>query len=251
MTGWSARLGLWRSLAIYYAQPWRTLALRRFYRDLIAPGDYAFDIGAHVGHRSRALAAAGAQVVAIEPQPLFSAFLARRVACASIAIRAIALGAAPGRATLHVSSRHPTVSSLSSRWIDQVGHQPGFRRVRWPERVEVEVCTLDALIAEFGRPAFCKIDVEGLEADILAGLSQPVALIAFEYNPATPEIARACIARLQRLGDYRFNRVLGERHRFCHERWLDADAMRAELATLSDARAPGDIYARLSAPVDR
>ncbi|MES1929201.1 hypothetical protein SADO_08092 [Salinisphaera dokdonensis CL-ES53] len=245
-----AALGLWRSLIIYYAQPWRTIALRRFYRALIAPGDRAFDIGAHVGHRSRALAAAGAQVVGVEPQPVFSDFLARRVACESITTRAVALGSAPGRATLHVSSRHPTVSTLSSRWIDQVTHRPGFRQVRWQDRVEVEVSTLDALIAEFGVPHFCKIDVEGLEAEILDGLSQPIALVAFEYNPATPDIARACIARLETLGRYRFNRVVGESHRFYHADWIDADAMRTELANLSDTRAPGDIYARLSDTVD-
>lgn len=243
----SARLGLCRSLLIYYAQPWRTRALRRFYRELIAPGMQAFDIGAHVGHRSRALAGAGAQVLAIEPQPLFADFIARHVVGPRIRLHRRAVGAAAGRAVLNIAPRHPTVSSLSTRWIEQVADVVDFRHVRWCERIEVEVTTLDALIARFGVPAFCKIDVEGLEAKILAGLSQPIELVAFEYNPATLDIAQACIDRLTTLGDYRFNRVIGESHRFVRAHWIAADAMRAELTGLRNTRAPGDVYARLDA----
>ena len=55
-----ALAGLARSLVIYRARPWRAAALARFYRGLVGPGDLAFDIGAHVGNRSRALVAAGA-----------------------------------------------------------------------------------------------------------------------------------------------------------------------------------------------
>ena len=48
-------IGVTRSMLIYYGQPWRRRQLRRFYRELVSPGDLVFDIGAHVGSRSRTL----------------------------------------------------------------------------------------------------------------------------------------------------------------------------------------------------
>ena len=75
--------GLARSLVIYRARPWRSPRLARFYRGIVAPGDLAFDIGAHAGNRTRALLRAGARVVALEPQRLFHAFLARDLPPAS------------------------------------------------------------------------------------------------------------------------------------------------------------------------
>ena len=104
--------GLARSLVIYRARPWRIAALARFYRGIVAPGDLAFDVGAHAGNRTRALLGAGARVVALEPQWLFHAFL-RRDLPASVTLLPLAAGRAPGRATLAVSRLHPTVSSLA------------------------------------------------------------------------------------------------------------------------------------------
>ena len=45
--------------------------------------------------------------------------------------------------------------------------------VRWDSSI-VPATTLDELIAAYGIPAFVKIDVEGMEHEVLAGLSQPV-----------------------------------------------------------------------------
>jgi hypothetical protein len=69
--GLSAWRGFARSMIIYH-NPRITLPLRRFYRSLLRHGDLAFDIGAHVGTRARAMRAAGARVVALEPQAPFS-----------------------------------------------------------------------------------------------------------------------------------------------------------------------------------
>ena len=52
---------------------------------------------------------------------------------------------------------------------ETVGRDPGFARVRWDAAVDVPVTTLDRLIDRFGEPAYCKIDVEGSEAAVLAG----------------------------------------------------------------------------------
>ena len=242
--------GLARSLLIYRAQPWRTLALRRFYRRLIRPGSLAFDIGAHVGHRSQAMARAGATVLAVEPQPLFADWLARRLGGnPRITLVRDAVGAACGHARLRVSTRHPTVSTLSADWIDRVAPTAGFDGVYWDRAVEVRVTTLDALIARHGRPAFCKIDVEGFEAAILAGLSQPLPCIAFECLPAARDTALACIDRLSELADdYRYNWVVGERHRWANAEWISATACRAALRALPADSRGLDVYACRPAP---
>lgn len=239
----SAALGLARSLVVYYGMPWRRRGLSRLYSSFVRPGDLVFDIGAHVGNRSRTLHALGADIVAVEPQPLLVETLRRTLPKSRARLVEKAVGRAPGRATLRISSRHPTVSTLSSDWIETVRATKGFGSVSWDEEAEVEVTTLDALIAEFGKPAFCKIDVEGLEAEILAGLSQPLKMVAFEALPEAQEVTRACVARLADLGTYRFNFVRGESGAFEGDEWVSGDAI---LDLARRAERSGDVYARLA-----
>lgn len=242
----STALGLARSVIVYYGQPWRRRALKRFYRGLVAPGDMAFDIGAHVGSRSRLLLALGVDVVAVEPQPAFADFIERYFAHRLKGLERVAVGASLGEITLCISSRHPTVTTASRRFINEVKGSRSFRAVVWDREIRVPVTTLDALIEHYGKPAFCKIDVEGAEAEILKGLSQPLALVAFEYIPAMPSVAVEAIQLLMRLGTYQFNRVVGEHHEFTDLRWKKSDAMLAELAKLGPDAPSGDVYARLA-----
>lgn len=244
----SGRLRVWagiaRSLAIYRARPWRTARLAAFYRGILDPGDLAFDIGAHAGNRTHALLRAGARVVALEPQSAFHALLARDLPD-DVVLIAAAAGAAPGRAALAVSRLHPTVTSLAPGFAERMQAVPGFKHVRWDTTETVDVTTLDALIAAHGLPRFVKIDVEGFEDAVLRGLSRPVPWIAFEYLPAALDVACACLDRLARLGDYRFNLVAGERPVFLRADWTDAGGMAAELAARAGDGRSGDVYARL------
>ena len=96
--------------------------------------------------------------------------------------------------------------------MNQVGSTQGFEQVRWDTQVEVPVTTLDALIEVYGVPAFCKIDVEGMETDILRGLSTPIPLIAVEYLPAAMDMAREGVELIEGLGGYEFNYSGGESH---------------------------------------
>jgi FkbM family methyltransferase len=248
MTGalrtWS---GVARSLLIYRARPWRQARLARLYAGLLAPGDLAFDIGAHVGNRTEAMRRAGARVVALEPQRAFYRYL-RRALPDDVILLPLAAGAAPGRASLSVSRLHPTVSSIAPGFAEQVGGSDSFAHVAWDAREQVEVTTLDALIASFGRPRLIKIDVEGFEAEVLAGLSAPVEVVAFEYLPEALDVALAALDRMAGLGAYRFNAVVGERGAFALPDWLGAEAMHSQLVKLARSGRPGDVYARLAAP---
>lgn len=237
-------LGVLRSVAIYY----NPALLRRnqvLYQGLISPGDLVFDVGAHVGTRSRVLRRCGARVVAFEPQPVFARFL-RWTLPRDVTLVEAALGPAPARAQMAVSRRHPTVSSLRESLPQEALTMPGFEHVHWDDRAEVMVTTLDAMIASHGMPAYIKIDVEGFEAEVLAGLGQPVGLVSFEFLPGLPQASAAVIDRLCALGDYRFNVVLGENAAFDWPDWQDAAFLRRWLSSRAADSGSGDVYARLN-----
>ncbi len=238
--------GLLRSAVIYYGQPLKRRRMRAFYRQFVQPGDLCFDIGAHIGGRVGTFHRLGAQVVAIEPQPIFMAILERLYGGRpTVTLLQTAIGAAPGRTTMLISDWTPTVSTLDHGWAKQVGATESFRHVRWNQRLEVEVVTLDSLIAEYGLPAFCKIDVEGFEFEVLKGLNQPIQALSFEFLSAAPDTAFACLEKLCQLGNYEFNVATGETMRLVFSHWQDPSAMRVWLQR--PPASSGDVYARLLA----
>src|SRR4029077_3333722 len=134
----------------------------------------------HAGNRARAFASLGCRVVALEPQPDFAQLLRMIFGRSSrIEVGEAAVGDAPGYASLSISDRTPTVTTLAPAWRDARAREPEFARVRWNRRIEVEMTTIDRLVARFGVPAFIKIDVEGAEPDVLAGLTQAVPALSF------------------------------------------------------------------------
>lgn len=242
---WKSRYGLLRSVLIY-RRPGRQRGLRRFYRPFIRPGELVFDIGAHLGDRTSAFAALGARVIALEPQPRLFHWLARFTRQhPAVSCLPLAAGARPGRLELASSRSNPTVASLSGDWRRQLARtQPGFAAVDWDERLEVEVTTLDALIERFGEPVFCKIDVEGFEPDVLAGLSRPLAALSVEFVQGALDQALACVDRLEALASYRYQVVAGERRAFHLDAWLDPGAIRQWFKHGAAGLASGDLYAR-------
>lgn len=236
--------GFVRSLVIYH-NPAMMRAWRRFYGDLLEPRDLAFDVGAHIGNRSRAMRSAGARVVAIEPQQPFAGFL-RRTLPRDISLVEAAVGRAESVAQMAVSSRHPTVSSLRAEFVTGAAEAPGFEHVRWDSTQQVRVVTLDSLIAQHGLPRYVKIDVEGYELEVLGGLSQPVEIVSVEFLPGFPQLTYAVIDRLAELGGYRFNPVQGETGGFLWTDWRDGAAVKAWLGGLPADATSGDLFARLA-----
>jgi FkbM family methyltransferase len=238
-----------RSLRVYHGDPNRNARMDALYGRFLKPGDLAFDIGAHVGDRVSSFRRIGARVVALEPQPgPARAIRLMHHGDADVRLVRAAAGAHEGAITLHVNSANPTVSTASRDFVRAAEGAGGWEGQVWDEAITVPCVTLDRLIAEHGRPAFIKIDVEGFEDRVLAGLGQPVAALSFEFTTIAREVAQRCLDRLAGLGPYRFNVALGESQRLEFERWVNLAEMSAYLRELPHEANSGDVYAVLDRP---
>jgi FkbM family methyltransferase len=216
---------------------------RTFYEMFIRQPDIVFDVGANVGNRAKIFSRLASRVILFEPQPYCQQVLEVGFAGdKKIVLVPKALGRDIGTARIMVSDAH-TVSSMSRTWIDAVKKSGRFSHIRWDRDVEVHVTTLDSAIAEFGMPSFIKIDVEGYEAEVLAGLSRPIAAMSLEFTPEHLESIRNCLIKLNRLGCYEYNLSLGESMQLARDSWVSAEEILKNLSCF-DQNSFGDVYAR-------
>jgi FkbM family methyltransferase len=235
-----------RSLNIYYGDDKRTAAMDALYRRFLKSGDLAFDIGAHVGDRIGSFRRLGARVVAVEPQPLCIRVIQSIYAGDNdfILFEGVC-GDRPGIAKLNINSVNPTISTVSADFMRAADGAPNWEGEVWDRTIDVPSTTLDTLIAEHGVPAFAKIDVEGFEDAVLAGLSHPLETLSFEFTTIQRDVAMECLDRLSSLGAYRFDVALGESQTFTFNRWISSADMAAHIKGLPHAANAGDIYCML------
>ncbi|CAH1673009.1 FkbM family methyltransferase [Hyphomicrobiales bacterium] len=235
-----------RSLRIYHGDKQRQAAMDRLYGAFLRPGDLAFDIGAHVGDRISSFRRLGARVVALEPQPgpaRIIRLIHRRDPMVTLV--EAACGDHEGSISLRINSANPTVSTASAAFIGAAGGARGWEGQVWDHEITVPCTTLDHLVLRYGLPRLLKIDVEGFEAHVLAGLTRAVPVISFEFTTIQREVAEACLALLETLGPYRFNVAIGESQRLELAETASADAMGDYLRGLPHAANSGDVYAIL------
>jgi FkbM family methyltransferase len=236
--------GVLRSLRIYYGGRHNRAAMDALYAGFVKRGDLVFDVGSHVGDRVAAFRRLGARVVACEPNPpLVKTLRLIYGRDASVTVEPVAVGAAPGAIEMKINVDNPTVSTASGDFVKASEGAPGWEGQSWNKSITVAMTTLDALIAKHGVPAFMKIDVEGFEAEALAGLTQPVAALSFEFTTIQRDVAHACIRRCAALGYVRYNAALGESQTLVHDDWQSADAIGRWLTALPVEANSGDVYA--------
>lgn len=134
-------------------EPWVHEAMSR----CVSPGDWAWDVGAFIGYHSLFLRRLGANVVALEPDPVnFERLLTNLRANGAHDVRALRLaaGRTEGCARLQRLGGHPSQTRL-----EDDGHG------------ECSVVPLDSLLVNYPAPRLVKVDVEGSEVEVLAGAS--------------------------------------------------------------------------------
>ncbi|MFD0786517.1 FkbM family methyltransferase [Micromonospora azadirachtae] len=232
-----------RSLEVYYGDPARDAAMDAFYARFVRRGDLVFDIGAHVGDRVGSFRRLGARVIAVEPQPPCTRALRAIYSDDDevIVVEAVC-GAEAGRVSFNVNSANPTISTASPHFIRAADGAAGWEGERWDTRIDVASRTLDELIAEYGVPAFVKIDVEGYEDEVLAGLGRPLPALSFEFTTIERALAQRCLRRLTALGFQAFNLAFGDTMALASAQWMAAPRMAAYLRSLPHEVNSGDVY---------
>ncbi|MET7750473.1 FkbM family methyltransferase [Micromonospora sp. NPDC005367] len=232
-----------RSLEVYYGDPAREAAMDAFYARFARPGDLVFDIGAHVGDRVGSFRRLGARVIAVEPQPPCTrALRAIYSGDREVTVVEAVCGAEAGRVSFNVNSANPTISTVSPHFIRAADGAAGWEEERWDARIDVASTTLDELIAEYGVPAFVKIDVEGYEDEVLAGLGRPLPALSFEFTTIERAVAQRCLRRLTALGFQAFNLAVGDTMALASPQWMAAPRMAAYLRSLPYEVNSGDVY---------
>jgi FkbM family methyltransferase len=145
----------------------------RFLENLRLEGQTVYDVGGYEGiftlFFARRVGAAG-QVVTFEPNPRNFQKITENVRLngfANVRVQQVAVGSAPGVATLVFPSDETARGSLERQISDQI------KQERHVVTVQVQVDTLDRQIdAGLPEPDFVKLDVEGLERDVLDGMTR-------------------------------------------------------------------------------
>lgn len=237
-------LGFVRSVRGAWIQWAYQREMYRFYREFIRAGDLVFDVGAHMGSRTKVYLDLGARVVAIEPQADCIAHLREQFGTnPHFAYFHGGVADKVGEMPFYHSPSYPRVSSFLSEWREV--QREIWKEHAWDAPQTVPVTTLDALITAHGMPTFVKIDVEGFELQVLRGLTQPVPILAFEATPTAEHVARARAAmdHLQQIGGYTFNATpMFKSFSWLQPQWTDAAAIEAMLRQRTEQC---DIYARL------
>ncbi len=250
----------WNSFLRHYSRirllaKWARRRSRRsqsisFMRGFIRENDLVFDIGANYGWKTELFLSLGARVIAVEPQTECIKVLCRKFGHdPSVVIEPFAAGSSESRSKIWKSDVRNQLSSMDPEWISAVKDSGRFSRFEWSSTESVNVTTLDRLIGKHGLPAFCKIDTEGYELNVIKGLSQAINVISLEYHAEFIKSAFDSLEIIDSLGDYHYNYTVGERPGFAGETWTNSEAVLHAIASEKSGRLQGDIYARKVFPL--
>lgn len=206
---------------------------RDLYSTLIKPGHLVFDVGVNLGQKSEVFLDCGARVIGVEPNPLCLPTLHHLFGSdPDFTLIPKALASTEGKMTLHFAGTSSTASLRPDwQWVGIEGT---------PETAEVDVTTLDNLIATHGVPNFCKIDVEGFEYEVLKGLSRPIPIVTFEFHSDEPEQLEGCLNLLRGIADLQINAIPMNGLEFTFREWASPNSL--DFKALPPK---GDIFVRM------
>jgi FkbM family methyltransferase len=175
----SVRIGGWSNRATYFLERFYDLPTQLLLKLILKPGDVFVDVGANEGMISllaARLVGPQGRVVAFEPNPVPRKIMEgniRRNRITNVEVRASGLGDIPGELRLFV----PDVNTGEGTFTELAG-VPGTA-------ITCPVVIGDDALRGL-RPRAIKIDVEGFESRVLAGLRETLArdrpIVCIEMN---------------------------------------------------------------------
>jgi len=206
-------------------------------------GDLIFDIGANQGYKTGIFLRLGAKVVAVDPDEANTAileekFLRYRLRAKPLVVVTQAVSDKCAVETMWMEGPGSAKNTLSRKWVDTLtlddkrfGHVLHFG-----QRTEVTTTTLEKLFITYGMPLFVKIDVEGLEVNVIRGMQRPVPYLSFEVNlPEFRAEGLECVKLLAAIAkDGKFNYAVDCRQGLALRDWLGARDFSGVLARCAD-----------------
>jgi FkbM family methyltransferase len=189
-------------------------------RQYVRPGHVILDIGANIGYLTRFFARCthdSGRIIAFEPNPLIFLLLQRNLKkFRSVSLYNVGLSASNGDAELFLAGSDHSVASLTREYpVTHVFYQDSGKL----ESVAVKLAVGDEVLRRIGvgKIDVLKIDVEGWELNVLAGLERTIAAsprltIFCEFNPAAQQCAGRAPSDLPRwFLDRNFTVTYGDR----------------------------------------
>ena len=166
--------------------PLRLTSEERFLMSLQLKGKTIYDIGGHIGlltlFFARSVGNTG-KVITFEPNPESCAKLQENVRLnnfVNVEIKGIGLGKKREKRALAVRREEPATGSMEENI------QSKILKEKWTKAFPVEIDSLDSQIKlnSLPKPDFVKIDVEGMEFDVLcAGISTRKFMLHHSFEP--------------------------------------------------------------------
>jgi FkbM family methyltransferase len=159
---------------------------KQFFKQFVAKGDLVYDVGANIGDKVDSFLQLKARVIAIEPDPINHKRLRSRFKHKPhFTLVPFAASDNNGVANFYVQVPGSAFNTMSQKWkfsLETAAVNRWETSIAFNDTTEIKTTTLNTLIAQYGKPSFIKIDVEGHELSCLKGLTQKIKTISFEAN---------------------------------------------------------------------
>lgn len=206
-----------------------------FYKKLINKGDLCFDVGANNGHVSNFFLQCGAKVVAFEPQESCNKEL-QKIKNRNLIIEKCGITGNHETRDFFISDISD-ISTFSNKFIETYKSDI----CQWNKTESIECYPLDHFINKYGVPDYCKVDVEGLELEIINSLEHQIPMIEFESTSDFFHESVKCIDHLSEM-NYRFKVLRDSYHEFDAKDWLTKEHAIDKLKTYAANEIHTNIY---------
>jgi FkbM family methyltransferase len=161
-----------------------------------------FDIGANRGDATSAGIDKGfKKIISIEPAPItFSTLVRTFIYTDSVIPLKLAVGSTNNELVEFYECVEDGLSTTEKAWLTDPSMPYNGKQFR---TIAAITCTLDYLIDYYGVPDLVKIDVEGAESEVFAGLTKKPKNLAFEWTIETLDQHIEQLHRLKKVNGYK------------------------------------------------